>query len=100
MDLIQKIFLSLMKKVKGLNLNSSWKIQQFYLLIVVKILEGNIKKTIMIGNSEIDTNAIKAAEMPVILLEYEYTEKNTTEIYYNHLIKDFIGIEKIITKYL
>ena len=36
----------------------------------------------MIGNSEIDTNAIKAAEMPVILLEYEYTEKNTTEIYY------------------
>ena len=54
----------------------------------------------MIGNSEIDTNAIKAAEMPVILLEYEYTEKNTTEIYYNHLIKDFICIEKIITKYL
>ena len=54
----------------------------------------------MIGDSEIDTNAIKAAEMSVILLEYEYTKKNTTEIYHNHLIKDFIGIEKIITKYL
>ena len=70
------------------------------MLNVVKILEGNIKKTIMIGDSEIDTNAIKAAEMSFILLEYEYTEKNTTEIYHNHLIKDLIGIEKIITKYL
>ena len=37
---------------------------------------------------------------PVILLENGYTEKNTTEIYHNHLIKDFIGIEKIISEYL
>jgi len=70
------------------------------LLNVVEILDGDIKKTIMIGDSETDANAAKAAEIPVILLENGYTEKNTTEIYYNHLIKDFIGIEKIITKYL
>ena len=67
---------------------------------VVEILDGDIKKTIMIGDSETDANAAKAAEIPVILLENGYTEKNTTEIYHNHLIKDFIGIEKIITKYL
>jgi phosphoglycolate phosphatase len=71
-----------------------------HLTNVVEILDGDVKKTIMIGDSETDANAAKAAEIPVILLENGYTEKNTTEIYHNHLIKDFIGIEKIITKYL
>ena len=71
-----------------------------HLTSVVEILDGDVNKTIMIGDSETDANAAKAAEIPVILLENGYTEKNTTEIYHNHLIKDFIGIEKIITKYL
>ena len=66
----------------------------------MEILEGNIKKTLMIGDSETDANAARDAGIPIILLEDGYTEKNTTEIYHNHLIKDFIGIEKIITKYL
>ena len=71
-----------------------------HLTSVVEILDGDVKKTIMIGDSETDANAAKAAEIPVILLENGYTEKNTTEIYHNHLIKDFIGIEKIISEYL
>ncbi|MDB3995672.1 HAD-IA family hydrolase [Candidatus Pelagibacter sp.] len=71
-----------------------------HLTNVVEILDGDVKKTIMIGDSETDANAAKAAGIPVILLENGYTEKNTTEIYHNHLIKDFIGIEKIISKYL
>jgi len=54
----------------------------------------------MIGDSETDANAAKNAGIPVILLEDGYTEKNTTEIYHNHLVKDFIGIEKIVSKYL
>ena len=71
-----------------------------HLTSVVEILDGDVKKTIMIGDSETDANAAKAAEIPIILLENGYTEKNTTEIYHNHLIKDFVGIEKIISKYL
>ena len=71
-----------------------------HLTNVVEILDGDLKKTIMIGDSETDANAAKAAEIPVILLENGYTEKNTTEIYHNHLIKDYVGIEKIISKYL
>ena len=71
-----------------------------HLTSVVEILDGNLKKTIMIGDSETDANAAKAAEIPMILLEDGYTEKNIDEIYHNHLIKDFIGIEKIISKYL
>jgi len=71
-----------------------------HLTSVVEILDGNIKKTIMIGDSETDANAAKAAEIPIILLKDGYTEKNIDEIYHNHLINDFIGIEKIISKYL
>ena len=71
-----------------------------HLTSVVEILDGDIKKTIMIGDSETDANAAKAAEIPIILLEDGYTEKNKDEIYHNHLIKDFIGIEKIISEYL
>ena len=71
-----------------------------HLTSVVEILDGDIKKSIMIGDSETDANAAKAAEIPIILLEDGYTEKNIDEIYHNHLIKDFIGIEKIISEYL
>ena len=53
----------------------------------------------MIGDSETDANAAYAG-IPIILLEDGYTEKNTSEIYHNHLIKDFINIEKIVSKYL
>jgi len=71
-----------------------------HLTSVVEILDGDIKKSIMIGDSETDANAAQAAEIPIILLEDGYTEKNKDEIYHNHLIKDFIGIEKIISEYL
>ena len=71
-----------------------------HLTSVVEILDGEVKKSIMIGDSETDANAAKAAEIPIILLEDGYTEKNKDEIYHNHLIKDFIGIEKIISEYL
>ena len=54
----------------------------------------------MIGDSETDANAAKSAGIPVILMEDGYTEKKTNEIYHNHLVKDFIGIEKIVSKYL
>ena len=71
-----------------------------HLTTVVEILDGDLKKTIMIGDSETDANAAKAAEIPIILLEDGYTEKNINDIYHNHLIKDFIGIENIVSKYL
>ena len=71
-----------------------------HLTSVVEIIDGDIKKSIMIGDSETDANAAKAAEIPIILLEDGYTEKNKDEIYHNHLIKDFVGIEKIISEYL
>ena len=71
-----------------------------HLTNIIEILDGDKKKSLMFGDSEADANAAKAASIPVILLENGYTEKNTDEIYHNHLIKDFIGVEKIVSTYL
>ena len=71
-----------------------------HLTSVIEILEGDIKKSLMIGDSETDANAAKEAGIPIILLEDGYTEKKISEIYHNQLIKDFLGIEKIILGYL
>ena len=100
-DLLKKIGIyDYFEYVAGHNTFEYCKPDPRHLTTIIEILDGDIKKTIMIGDSETDANAAKAAEIPVILLENGYTEKNTTEIYHNHLIKDFIGIEKIISKYL
>ena len=100
-DLLKKIGIyDFFEYVAGSDTFDYCKPDPRHLTSVVEILDGDVKKTIMIGDSETDANAAKAAEIPVILLENGYTEKNTTEIYHNHLIKDFIGIEQIISKYL
>ena len=44
--------------------------------------------------------SLKSAGVPFILIDNGYTEKKSTEIHHDHLIKDFIGIEEIISKYL
>jgi phosphoglycolate phosphatase len=100
-DLLKKIGIyDFFEYVAGSDTFDYCKPDPRHLTNVVEILDGDVKKTIMIGDSETDANAAKAAGILVILLENGYTEKNTTEIYHNHLVKDFIGIEKIIKKYL
>jgi phosphoglycolate phosphatase len=100
-DLLKKIGIyDYFEYVAGSNTFDYCKPDPRHLTNVIEILGGEIKRSIMIGDSETDANAGKNAGIPVILLEDGYTEKNTTEIYHNHLIKDFIGIEEIISKYL
>ena len=100
-DLLKKIGIyDFFEYVAGSDTFDYCKPDPRHLTSVVEILDGDVNKTIMIGDSETDANAAKAAEIPVILLENGYTEKNTTEIYHNHLVKDFVNIEKIVTKYL
>ncbi len=100
-DLLKKIGIyEYFEYVAGSNTFDYCKPDPRHLTNVVEILGGEINKSIMIGDSETDANAGKNAGIPVILLEDGYTEKKTNEIHHDHLIKDFIGIEKIISKYL
>ncbi len=100
-DLLKKIGIyDYFEYVAGHNTFDYCKPDPRHLTSVIEILQGDIKKSLMIGDSETDANAAKNAGIPVILMEDGYTEKKTNEIYHNHLVKDFIGIEKIVSKYL
>ena len=100
-DLLKKIGIyEYFEYVAGHNTFDYCKPDPRHLTTIIEILNGDKKRSLMIGDSETDANAAEAAEIPMILVEDGYTEKKIDEIYHNHLIKDFIGIEKIISKYL
>ena len=100
-DLLKKIGIyDFFEYVAGHNTFDYCKPDPRHLTSVIEILQGDIKKSLMIGDSETDANAAKNAGIPVILMKDGYTEKKTDEIYHNHLVKDFVGIEKIVSKYL
>ena len=71
-----------------------------HLTNVVEIIGGDLKKTIMVGDSEVDANSAHNAKLPFVLVKDGYTEKNENEIKHDELISDFIGFEKIIETYL
>ena len=71
-----------------------------HLTHVLEIIQGDIKKTIMIGDSEVDSISAQNAKIPFILVQDGYTEKSKDQIPHDILIKDFLNFEKIIEKYL
>ena len=71
-----------------------------HLTNVVEIIKGDIKKTIMVGDSEVDAQSAENAKVPFILVEDGYTEKNKDEIKHNESIKNFVNFERIIQQYL
>ena len=78
-DLLKKIELyDFFEYVAGSDTFDYCKPDPRHLTSVVEILDGDVKKTIMIGDSETDANAAKAADIPMILLENGYTEIYTT----------------------
>ena len=100
-DLLKKIKIyHFFEYVAGGNTFNYNKPNPKHLTDTLEIIGGDIKKTIMIGDSETDSNAAKAANIPFVLIEGGYTEKKTNEIYHDHLVKDFINLENIIKKYL
>ena len=86
--------------VAGSNTFDYCKPDPRHLTNVIEIMQGDVKKSIMIGDSETDADAAKNAGIPFILLEDGYTEKKVSEIHHDHLIKNFDNIEEIINKYL
>ena len=100
-DLLKKIKIyNYFDYVAGGNTFNHNKPNPKHLTDTIEILGGSIKKTLMIGDSETDSNASKAANIPFILIDDGYTEKKSNEIYHNHLVKDFVGLEKIVEKYI
>ena len=67
---------------------------------VIEIIGGDLNKTIMVGDSEVDSNSAYNANLPFVLVKDGYTEKTSEEIKHDELIKDFKNFDKVVTKYL
>ena len=100
-DLLKKIKIyDFFDYVAGGNTFNYNKPDPRHLTSIVEIIGGDLKKCLMIGDSETDSNSAKATNIPFILIKDGYTEKKVDEIHHDHSIKDFIGLEKIVEKYL
>ena len=71
-----------------------------HLTDVVEIIGGDLKKTIMVGDSEVDEMAATNAKLPFVLVADGYTEKSADQIKHDFYIKDYLDFDKIISKYL
>ena len=100
-DLLKKIKIyDYFEYVAGYNTFDYCKPDPRHLTSVVEILQGNIKKTLMIGDSETDAESAKSAAVPFILVQNGYTDKNPDEIFHNYLVKDFIDLDKLVLPYI
>jgi phosphoglycolate phosphatase len=100
-DLLKKIKIyDYFEYVAGSNTFEYCKPDPRHLTSVLEIINGSIEKSVMIGDSETDADSAKNCDMKFILLENGYTEKKASEIHHDHLIKNFIGLEKIVKDYL
>ena len=100
-DLLKKIKIyDYFEYVAGSNTFEYCKPDPRHLTSVLEIMDGSIEKSVMIGDSETDADSAKNCSMKFILLENGYTEKKVSEIHHDHLIKNFIGLEKIVKDYL
>ena len=100
-DLLKKIKIyNFFDYVAGGNTFDYNKPDPRHLTSSIEIMGGNVKKSLMIGDSETDSNSAIAAKIPFILIEDGYTEKKVSEIHHDHLVKNFINLEKIIVNYL
>jgi len=105
----ENLSVNLLKKIKiydffeyvaGRNTFEYCKPDPRHLTSTIEIMNGDINKSLMIGDSENDADAAKSAGIPMILLEDGYTDKKIDQIHHDHLIKDFVGLEKVVSSYL
>jgi len=100
-DLLKKLDMSkYFEYVAGADTFEFNKPDPRHLTNVIEIIGGDLKKTIMVGDSEVDATSAHNANLHFVLVKDGYTEKTENEIKHDELINDFVGFEKIIKKYL
>ena len=100
-DLLKKIKIyDYFEYVAGGNTFDYCKPDPRHLTNIIEIMGGEIKKSLMFGDSENDADAAKSAGIPMILLEDGYTDKKVSQIHHDFLIKDFVGVDNIVSKFL
>ena len=100
-DLLKKINLSqYFEYIAGCDTFEFNKPDPRHLINVIEIIGGSVNKSIMVGDSEVDSQSAQNAKIPFILVEEGYTEKKVSEIPHKTLIKNFLNFESIVKNYL
>ena len=100
-DLLKKLDLfKFFEYVAGSDTFSFNKPDPRHLTDVVEIIGGDLRKTMMIGDSEVDAMSAQNAKIPFVLVKDGYTEKTEKEIKHDELISDFVDFTRIVKKYL
>ena len=98
-DLLKKINLSqYFEYIAGCDTFDFNKPDPRHLTNVIEIVGGEKTKSIMIGDSEVDSEASYNAQLPFVLVEDGYTEKNINEIRHDFKIKNFHFLKEIVEK--
>ena len=66
-----------------------------HLTDVVEIIGGDLKKTIMVGDSEVDAMSAHNANLPFVLVKDGYTEKSEKEIKHDELLSILLILKKL-----
>ncbi len=105
----ERLAIDLLKKIKinkyfdyvaGCDTFEYCKPDARHLTSVVEIVGGDLKKSIMIGDSDVDAKSAENASLPFVLLEDGYTDVKVSQIKHNHLIKNFNNLHNFIIRYL
>ena len=100
-DLLKKIGINdFFECVAGSNTFDYCKPDPRHLTNMIEIMNGDVTKSIMIGDSDVDSQSAHNASLPFILLEGGYTDVSISKMKHDHLAKDFVGMEGIVNKYL
>ena len=98
-DLLRKLDMyKYFEYVAGCDTFSFNKPDPRHLTNVIEIVGGEKTKSIMIGDSEVDAEASYNAQLPFVLVEDGYTEKNINEIRHDFKIKNFHFLKEIVEK--
>ena len=86
--------------IAGANTFNYRKPNPQHITSILEILNIPIENSIMIGDSETDAEASKAAKVKFILVKGGYTEKNYNQIFHDHLVDSFEEIKDLSKKIL
>ena len=70
------------------------------LLSTIELAKGCPKKSVMVGDSRTDVDAARAAGIPVVVVDFGYSDVPVAELAADSIISNFIDLDREVRKYL
>jgi phosphoglycolate phosphatase len=69
-----------------------------HVLAVVNALKGRRERAILVGDSQVDVAAARAADIPVIVMSYGYTPVPVAELGADAVVDEFAALPEVISR--